>query len=37
MLALAKKLGFTINLGEDSGEYEIQIHFGSPALIEERG
>ncbi len=33
MLALARKLGFTINRGEDFGEFEIQIHFGQPELI----
>ncbi len=34
MLALAKKLGFKITKGDDFGEYEIQIHFGIPELIE---
>lgn len=34
MLALAKKLGFTINRGEDFGEYEIKIDFGPPELLE---
>ncbi len=34
MLALAKKLGFTLNRGEDYGEFEIQIHFGQPELID---
>jgi len=34
MLALGKKMGFTINRGEDSGEHELQISFGSPDIIE---
>ncbi len=34
MLALAKKLGFTLNRGEDFGEFEIQIHFGRPELTD---
>ncbi len=34
MLALGKKMGFTIKKGEDSGEHELQIRFGSPELIE---
>ncbi len=35
MLALAKKLGFTINNGKYLGEYEIQINFNnSPELLE---
>ena len=34
MLALAKKLGFTLNSGEDFGEFEIQIHFGRPELVD---
>ncbi len=34
MLALAKKLGFTINKSEDFGEFEIQIRFGQPELVE---
>jgi acetyltransferase len=34
MLALGKKLGFTINRSEDSGEYELQIIFGPPELVE---
>lgn len=34
MLALAKKLGFTISPGKNLGEYEIQIQFNSPELVE---
>jgi acetyltransferase len=34
MLALGKRLGFTINRGEDSGEYELQINFGPPEVVE---
>ena len=33
MLALGKKLGFAVNRGEDSGEYELQFNFGSPKLF----
>ncbi len=34
MCALGKKMGFTINRGEDAGEVELQIRFGSPELVE---
>jgi acetyltransferase len=34
MLALGKKMGFSINKDEDSGEYELRINFGPPELIE---
>lgn len=34
MLALAKKLGFKIGKGEYFGEFEIQINFGLPELME---
>lgn len=30
MLALGKKMGFAINRGEESGEYELQIKLGHP-------
>jgi acetyltransferase len=33
MLILGKKLGFTIKRGEESGEYELQIKFGTPGLV----
>jgi acetyltransferase len=34
MLALAKKLGFTINKGHNSGEYKIRINFELPEEVE---
>jgi acetyltransferase len=34
MLALGKRLGFAIKIGEDSGEYELRIKFGTPELVE---
>ena len=33
MLALAKKLGFTINNGKNTSEFEIEINFNSPQLV----
>lgn len=34
MLALARKLGFTVAKGEDAAEFEIEINFGAPELLE---
>jgi hypothetical protein len=34
MLALAKKLGFTISKGKNSGEYKIRINFDFPEDVE---
>ena len=34
MLALARKLGFSVTKGEDAAEFEIQINFGAPELTE---
>ncbi len=34
MLALAKKLGFAISTGKNGSEYEIEINFNSPDMIE---
>jgi acetyltransferase len=35
MLALGKKMGFTVKRGDDPGESELQIRFGDPDLIED--
>jgi acetyltransferase len=34
MIALGKKLGFMVNRGEDSGEFELQVNFGPSEILE---
>ena len=34
MIALGKKMGFMVNRGEDSSEFELQINFGPPEVLE---